>query len=147
MKKIIMIGIFVVLQTEMIFAIDISSEDNSVEVTMYRPSNLIGSAIDIEIFINQSVIFVLDQMEYIKFRCSPGEYLFYFIPKLENFQSNSGNNGAMLAEFESGNQYTIEIGPAKDLGLLFSSIPGGSFVQNADLNEYTKINSFKKVEK
>ena len=33
-----MIGIFVVLQTEMIFAIDISSEDNSVEVTMYRPS-------------------------------------------------------------------------------------------------------------
>ena len=86
-------------------------------------------------------------MEYIKFRCSPGEYLFYFIPKLENFQSNSGNNGAMLAEFESGNQYTIEIGPAKDLGLLFSSIPGGSFVQNADLNEYTKINSFKKVEK
>ena len=104
-----MIGIFVVLQTEMIFAIDISSEDNSVEVTMYRPSNLIGSAIDIEIFINQSVIFVLDQMEYIKFRCSPGEYLFYFIPKLENFQSNSGNNGAMLAEFESGNQYTMRL--------------------------------------
>ncbi len=146
MKRGIVIGILAVLQTVRIFAIDISSEDNSVEVTIYRPSNSIGSAADMEIFINQDVIFVLDQMEYINFRCSPGEYLIYFIPKIRDFQSNSGAKGVMLAEFESGNQYIIELGIVRNPGLIPIFRPGGTFVRSVKLEKYSEINSFRKIE-